>query len=87
MTATKKLTTWTMCDRGYDCDKFGDYFDCTAETFIKAVRMLFNDDRIVLCNPINDVRGCSTFAAYVRCPTGGHSKIGCGYIKSERPAE
>ena len=82
------LRTWTLEDRGYDCNKHNVQWDCTAETLMDAIRMLDGYSSARYAQPINDVRGCSTLAVYQRT---GHSadswnKIGCVYVVSVRPA-
>ncbi len=79
MTETK-TRTWRMRDYGYDANRYdATWFDITAETWEEAVAICLELDRkrVSFTQPITDVRGCSTFAAYVPSPTGGHTKVGC----------
>lgn len=83
------MQTWTLIDRGYDCDRHGQPWDCTAESFIAAVRMLDGFARAAYAQPINDVRGCSTVAVYRRISRApdSYSKIGVVYVARVRDAE
>ncbi len=80
------MKTWTMEDRGYDCNEHRGVVDCTAETWEEAVAMCLGLDRVSFTQPINDIKGCSTFAAYVPSPTGGHTKVGVVYHIRTRDA-
>lgn len=81
-----ELRTWLLEDRGYDCNEHRRRWYVTDYSLLAAIRQLDGFGAATYAQPINDVRGCSTYAVYADSKTGtffggwAKSKIGVVYV-------